>query len=774
MAEAEVNEEQSPGISDELESYVPENLPTSGVISTVQKYNALHTRFYETLNVKQTGDGTQYLVTSFCIQDVAALERFRGIIPELAGINSNPIGLFHALYVLKNSTVNRTRDQKAQVVTSMANVNVNAILRAGFAEQGDNNLEPDYLITLFNRYVNSILASITMLHQKTRLGVISYSWCKKLQTLLRKLQTKVQEMSYSLCTRSEANSVALLLVKCRAKALVALNEYALLRDPVHVANCHMYMENFVEVNRFQFAGANGLTSAVENRTLWTTFIYQVNFEATEVAELDALRNTLNDLFKEIKTFVPSDIDKANDIAMNLRPAILATCEDYDRLINSPDKTLGMATSLMKDIDGHRSSVQQLQSYGLIINAATVGSTQQNLQTMYARLSDYVHEEQQKVRLAETKTKIEMQELSKASANVKLSLRPLTGIHAWLSFYQSYQEIIPLHSSELVKAELVRESLRDKKDKKDCMNLSHEDIMSYLKLKYDDVSNIPDLILEITGLPPAGNYQQSHDNIIRFKEMCMHLEHHKAEFRLDGATRDKLLPILLPEKLLVDFLRSRTRKEAEWKQELNLDDPTDVDDALSTISICTDERLEERRRRHFITEMTDCLPILKHLMKNMSISQSSSSQGRRDKFGHKGTKHCKTQARMANPDEDSSVNSDTDDDDDNDDDDDLSDCPICYYPHLDQHGTVLKSLSRCPKFKRMDVKTKHKVIKKADYCKLCLRSNDPDSHMDGICEWAEDRNLVCYEHENPDNSHHPLLCRPPRDSGKNAGSVKSDN
>ena len=110
---------------------------------------------YETLNVKQTGDGTQYLVTSFCIQDVAALERFRGIIPELAGINSNPIGLFHALYVLKNSTVNRTRDQKAQVVTSMANVNVNAILRAGFAEQGDNNLEPDYLITLFNRYVNS-------------------------------------------------------------------------------------------------------------------------------------------------------------------------------------------------------------------------------------------------------------------------------------------------------------------------------------------------------------------------------------------------------------------------------------------------------------------------------------------------------------------------------------------------------------------------------------------------------------------------------------------
>ena len=279
----------SPPITDELESYVPRELPTSGVISTPQKFNALHARFYDTLRVQPGAQPNErYLVTTFCDLNDQGLEAFRGIIPELTGVQANPIGMFHVLYLLKNATVNRTREQKTQVVTAMANVNVNAILRAGLVEQGDNDQEADYLITLFNRFINILLASVTMLHQKSRLGIISYSWCNKLQTLLRKLQTKTQEMMYTLCTRNEANAVAHVLVRCRAKALESLNDYALLRDETQVVNCRMYLADFREVNQFEFGGANGLSTAVQNRTLWSTFIYQANFEATEVNELETL------------------------------------------------------------------------------------------------------------------------------------------------------------------------------------------------------------------------------------------------------------------------------------------------------------------------------------------------------------------------------------------------------------------------------------------------------------------------------------------------------
>ena len=767
---AEVPEDLNEGVSDELEAFVPEALPTSGVISTAQKYHTLYLKVYETLQVQQIG-GTQHLQTTFCTLNDADLESFRGIIPEFAGIQANAVSLFHILYCLKHATVTSTRDQKVQLVTAMSKDRVNGMLRAGFAEQGDNRQDADYLIILFKRLVNCILSSITMLHEKSRLGILSYCWFKKLQRLLRKLQTKCQEMQFNLVTRNQANATAHDLVRCRAKTLETLNNYAKLTEPTQQANCRMFLEPFNVVNAFAFAGATGLNTIVENRSLWSTFILVNDFEATEVQDLEDLRNTLNDLFKDIKSYVPSDMDKANDVAINLRPAILATCEDYDKFITSDVKTLGMATSLMQDIEGHRSSVQQLQSNGLIINEASVGSTSKNLQTMYAFLSDFVHEEQKKARLAETKAKIELQELSKASANVKLSLRPLTGIHAWLSFFQSYQEIIPLHKSELVKAEVVREALRDRRDKKYCLDLNHEDIMSYLKSKYDDSSNIPQLILEITGLPRPTNYQQSHDNVLAFKEMCMHLKHHKAEYRLDSATRDKLLPVLLPENLQLDFLKSRRQKETQWKQDLNLDDPTDADDIFSTISTCNDERLEERRRDHFIFEMSECLPILRHLMKNMTVSSSSSTKGRGDKGSYKGSgKDSKTHARMMNLDEDSSSSSNSDDDN-----DDSSDCPICYVQHLDKKGRVLMALSRCPKFWRMDTNMKHKVIKRSKHCMLCLRYKDPGTHSDGNCQWAQDRpDLICYMHEEPEDDHHPLLCRDPLESRKDGGSIKDDD
>ena len=355
LLQAGIAEEVSPQIIDELEAFAPAQLPTAGVISTAQKYNTLYTRFYETLQVQQRGQ-VQHLITTFTVLADARLEPYRGLIPELAGVQASPQGLFHVLYLLKNATVHITRDQKAQLVTAMNQDPVNAVLRAGYVEAGDNAEEADYLITLFNRYINHILTSISLLHKKTRLGVEAYSWYNQLQTHMRQLQTKVQEMMYTLCTRNEANAVAHLVVRYRAKTLEALNDFVRLKDQAPLANCRMNIAAFNEVNGFQFDGANGLTALVENRTLWSNFIFQPRFEATDVAELEELRGTLNDLFKEIKCFVPSDLDRAQDTAKNLRPAILATCQDYDLFVDSEVKTTGTASSIMDDIRNHRTTI----------------------------------------------------------------------------------------------------------------------------------------------------------------------------------------------------------------------------------------------------------------------------------------------------------------------------------------------------------------------------------------------------------------------------------
>ena len=554
----------SPGITPALESFVPEKLRISGAITGNDKFKQLYNLVYNTVQVRQIPGAAQHLEITFCSLTPVQLEPFRGCMPELGTVEANPVGFYHVLYMLSNATVQNTRPFRREVVTLMSNDPVNALLRTNFAQPEDNVQDEDYLMMLFLHLVKVVLNTIAILHQKARLGVTAYCWNKQLSKQLNSLEVLVQDMQYTLCTRADANDATHKLVRYRAKTLDTLKEYIELDNPIHPTKTPMFLQEYTVRGEFKFDGDSGLNTFVENRTLWHNYIVDPDLDLNLIPEMITLKDTLKEIFKEIKSFVPNSLDAAADVAKNLRPVIVNTCDEYDTFKASPTKTVGKASSLMKDIDGHRSTIQKLQGDGLIINEASVGTSQQNLQTMYAYLSDYVRTEEQKDRLAEAKAKIELQELSKASANVKLTISPLNGMMSWLAFLQSYEEIIPLHTSELVKAQVVRNALTNKQDRKYCQDLNHEDMMTYLRMKYDHPSLIPDLISEVINLPRASTYAISHNNICQFQQMCMHLKHHNAEYRLDGATRDKLIPVLLPEKLQVDFLKSRRTKEIEWK------------------------------------------------------------------------------------------------------------------------------------------------------------------------------------------------------------------
>ena len=52
---------------------------------------------------------------------------------------------------------------------------------------------------------------------------------------------------------------------------------------------------------------------------------------------------------------------------------------------------------------------------------------------------------------------------------------------------------------------------------------------------------------------------------------------------------------------------------------------------------------------------------------------------------------------------------------------------------------------------------------------------PYCHTDGHCQCAHDRpDLICYMQEEPEDDHHPLLCRDPLESRKDGGSIKDDD
>ena len=740
----------SPRIPPALESFAPKSLRTAGAITGNEKFKQLYNLVYNTVQVRQVQGGGQHLEIMFCSLTPQQLEPFRGCMPELGTVEANPIGFYHVLHMLSHATVQNTRPFRREVVALMANDPVNALLRANLAQPGDNAQEEDYLMNLFLRLVNTMQSAIAVLHQKARLGVEAYCWNKQLTKQLNNLEILAQDMQYTLVSRADTNNAAHKLVRCREKTLETLVEYVALENPIPPTNTVFLQQDFNLHGEFKFDGEFGLNTLVEDRTLWFNYIFVPDLDTNLIPEFITVKDTLKEIIKEIKSFVPNSMDAAADVAKNVKPVIISTCEEYEQFKDSNTKTIGIAQSLMKDVDNHRSTIQKLQSEGLIINEATVGTTQQNLATIYAYLSDFVLEENKESRLKEAKAKIELQELSKASNNVKLTITPLNGIHSWLSFYKSYQEIIKLHTSDLVKAQVVRNSLTDKTDIKFCQNLNHDEIMQFLKLKYEDPGLIPDMITQVTKLPRASSYSIAHDNICTFRQMYMHLVTFYAEHRLDAATRDKLVPILFVEKLQIDFFRSKREKEREWKAEFSPDSPSVEDDSLSIIS-ASDEKLEELRRKHFVNEVEECLPIMRQLMKN-TASTSAPDKGSNSNF-HDKSRGSKTHARMGNFHDDSaSDNSKSDSDEDLD-----HDCPICYTVHYSKEGTALKALSRCPRFKYMDIKTKNKVVKRTKYCPRCLRFKDPESHQDGDCSWASSRNLICYRHDTPSNTHHPILC-----------------
>ena len=402
---------------------------------------------------------------------------------------------------------------------------------------------------------------------------------------------------------------------------------------------------------------------------------------------------MDPLLDKIRSYQPSRLDDAKDQARNIRPNIVKLLDQIDIFFQSEEKSKGKAKSIILQIDGLRAQLQKLQSDGLLLDTTTIGTDQLTLEQHYAKLSDFVSNFEQKQRLEEAQRKLELQELSKASSNIQLKLRPLTGVSTWLQFSSSMEEILQVHQSSLVKAQMIRNALKVNEDQVSCRDLNYDEIVSWLQNKYSDSSLLPKLCDELLLLPQAGeNFRQSYENLNVFFTTVHHLRKFDALERLEKSYRDKLVPILLAEIHQAAFLGRRHEKEMEWKQELLPDNLLPEDDSQSVASESHDPQLEGRRLTFFISQMKFFLPQAHQLSKTQKAkkSQPASIVPR----SRNRTQYHHTDSSQS--------------------------CPVCLTPHIDAKSQVLVSLSRCTKFKSLDVQNRVAIVKRHDYCRKCLR------------------------------------------------------
>ena len=738
-------------ISPELEALAPRALAQpSQPLANFEQFRALWTAFYATLVVKAhpTQNNVNIVSTSFGSLTEDQLQPIRGSAPALAGVSRSPPGLYMTLRLLKQYDFLRTRNNLTALTALMSNDPINVALGVSLAQAGDDDTQVGFHVNMYLRLITHMLNSISHVHSKVRAGLEAYIWFQAAQKNLTDLKLETQDMLLALKSRSAANETAQAVGSCRQNCILSLREFTAGVDQIHSSNALLYLNSLQIHNVFSFTqGPHSLANLVTAGSIWAHCFNIPNIDVSAIDELKELGEGLDPLLDKIRSYQPSRVDDARDQAKNLKPSIIKLMDQIDIFFQSEEKSRGTAKSIILQIDGLRSQLQKLQCDGLILNADSIGSDQLTLETHYAKLTDFLSSVDQQQRLEETQRKLELQELSKASSNVQLKLRPLTGLSTWLQFNSSMEEILQVHQSSLVKAQMIRNALKCPEDQISCRDLNYEEIVSWLQNKYSDSSLLPKLCDELLLLPPANdNFKVSYENLNTFFTTVHHLKKFDALERLEKSYRDKLVPILLHEIHQAAFLAKRLEKELEWKQQLSPDIVLPEDDQ-SVATESHDPVLESRRLAFFIAQMKFFLPQAHQLSKTQKIKKNpapvSVPRSSRNRTPYRQSDQHQTHQ-----------------------------CPVCLVPHIDSKGITLVSLSRCQKFKTsLDVHARIAVVKKHGYCKRCLRPKYENDglHDTGLCKYAQDKDLVCRNHDPPSPTHHYLLCL----SGPDGQSVSHD-
>ena len=726
-------------VSPELETVAPSELTQpSAPLGNFDQFRALWTAFYSTLIVKPhpTQVGVNIVATSFGSLTADQLQPIKSSTPALENVTKSPLGLYQTLRLLKQFEFLRTRTNVTALTEAMSDDTINTALGVSLAQPGDDNTQTGFFVHMYLRLITHILNSISHVHSKARAGLETYLWFQRARSELADLKVKTQDMLLALKTRSEANLAAQAVGSARQNCVMSLREFTSGVNQVHSNNALLYLNSLQVHQTFSFTrGAHCLETLVRDKSIWAHYFDIGHLDISTIEDLAQIGSDLDPLLDKIRSYQPSRLDDARDQAKNTRPNVIKLLDQIDLFFQSETKSRGTAKSIILQLDGLRTQLQKLQCDGLTLNVESIGSDQLTLESHYAKLTDYLSNFDQKQRLEETQRKLELQELSKASSNVQLKLRPLTGVSTWLQFNASMEEILQVHQSALVKAQMVRNALKVPEDQISCRDLSYDEIVSWLQNKYSDSSLLPKLCDELLLLPQShDNFKTSYENLNIFFTTVHHLKKFEALERLEKSYRDKLVPILLAEIHQAAFLAKRLEKELEWKQELLPQDNLLPDDDQSIASESHDPALEGRRLQFFISQMKFFLPQAHQLSKTQKIRKSQLSlptpRGVRNRTSyHHGDQVTHT-------------------------------CPVCLTPHIDAKGQTLMSLSRCQKFKTsLDVHARLNVVKRHNYCKRCLRPRlENDGIHDGVnCRIAQDKDMACKNHDPPNPSHHYLLC-----------------
>ena len=714
-------DDQGPPFTAAQNALIPPELTLSNPLRRHNDYKAFYKALYLTLAVVEANvDGvvTSVVISTYLSMNQADFAAWKTTHPIMGTYTQVPPDLYRILQVLLQPPQGQQNSQLQNLLTDLALNNVLVGSQFGNGLDADEeNLE--HLV--FKRWIQAGVISLLHQHEKGRMMVALYQRHVLIKEKLTELKNTYQRLLASLSNRKDTNDLALYVTRHHQKILEETKAYLEFTDNDIIRNIRMYIPDHSCLDDFSIVNPQGLEAIVEASEVWTFHHTSTTVNPLHLAPFNETANTLQPILDGIRSFQQSPKEAAIEQANNLKPDIVQLMTDVGKFLDG-NRTLGGAKTFRASLTSIKGYLDGFRPHGITINVDTVGTSNSIMLQYSTELENFITDKESENRKAENQARVEASELSKSAPTLKLP--ELHNFDSWLSWKSSHDAILPLHRSELIKKQILRNSLRNQDDLMRTKDLEYQQALEYLERRYNSPFLIPKLIESLVNMKKASDNYSSYKNLTAFVALYSQLKSQKAEGKLDSAVRDRLLPVVLHGANLSLFYRDSAKHEKQMKDQEAASSP----DHISILSQAQGEEYEEKRREFFVQELMTYLDVTRRI-----VSATGSAGEERPK--HKNHKNFSTHPTSGHL------------------------CPVCNEAHTSKNGEPLQSLSRCTRFLGMDVKTRLSNVRKFNYCTRCLRSKSDPAHLnpDGKgCRISNDKGWHCTKCVPPSKTHHPLL------------------
>ena len=374
---------------------------------------------------------------------------------------------------------------------------------------------------------------------------------------------------------------------------------------------------------------------------------------------------------------------------------------------------------------------------------------QSVEGLLSALSKKIKELNKK---EEKETELRRNEIAASTRSLEpVKMKPLNGYEDFIAWKES-QECLNTHTDPHKKAAALYATLKNPKDRRLCENINdYNKMMAIVDRKYNNSDKlIPNLIRQLEKLPKANTRETMMENMELINNFYERFQKLSEESKFDGTIIDKLTKKFTAEaeKNFEDFKILERKLENIISNNVSINDQGDY----QILGSGQAKDSEDQKRKLFLKFIEE------ELLKYQKLSDDSSKEKDKCNTCKKIIKYCKCkinkQGRVFNVESKPKEKQ--------------KGCPCCGAKELHLNNKTNKptaSISKCPKFRKMNLEEKKDMVNKVKACFVCL----VPGHTKEECRVKNN----CYNCEK--SRHHPFLCRdPPKNQQSTSPETNKEN